>query len=340
MDDVTHSLLNLEKHTCENIQLNNQIHLGRGYKQRFQINNRIGYLELFPSNAGRNNQLMRSIPLTIDSHPSRITLTDLFLRNRLKHFLPKEKLTDLPLELYSAVMEAALDYELNLFEKMLEAPIEIAGTNQQQRTATDNITVLFYLRWEEYDHPIEGYLSFKQPLLPLFLKAFEKIPKREQHDWELLSKKIHFEIGSTQLSAAMLQDIVIGDVIFLDHCPFVKENTVFIPITSDLLLTAQVKENLIIINGKCKEIEMDEKKPELIDMDNLPIDLVFDVGEQKISLRELKTLQPGYTFTLDTSLEKPVTIRANGHRIGTGELLEINNRIGVRVLELSGKFDG
>ncbi len=331
----------LEKHTFESIQLNNQISLSQGYnKQCFQIKNRNGYLEFLSPKTDRDKRFLQSIPLVIENHPGCIVLTDLFLRNRLNRFLPKDNLADLPSELHIAVIEAALDYELSLFEKMLGVSIEITGCGEQKKGEIDDITVLFSLTWEGHHHPIEGYLSFKQPLIPLFLKAFEKIPKRKNHDWTLLSKKISFEIGSTQLSAATLQEVVVGDVIFLDDCPLIQKNTVFIPIARDFLLEGQVKENRIVINKRCKDIQMDEKKTELIDMDNLPINLVFEVGEREVSLGELKTLQPGYAFALDTPLEKPVTIRANGHRIGTGDLLDVNGRIGVRVLELSGKFDG
>lgn len=340
MDDVAQGFLNLEKHTRESIHLNNLISLSKGYRQRIQVNNRIGYLELLSSQTDRDKPSMQSIPLDIDSHPAYIGLTKLLFRDRLNRFISKDNLTEIPLQLHNAVIEATLDYELSLFEKMLEVPLKVIGIDRQQRAEEDDITVLFSLTWEDYSHPIEGYLSFKQPLLPLFFKVYEKIPKCGTHNWELLSKRIHFEIGSTQLSTAMLRDITSGDVVFLDRCSLVQENTVFIPIASDLLLKGQVKGDTIVINGRCKDIEMNEKEPESIDMDNLPIDLVFEVGEREIPLRELKTLQPGYTFTLDTPLEKPVTICANGHRIGKGELLDINNRIGVRVLELSGKFDG
>jgi type III secretion protein Q len=339
MDDITYSLLTFEKHTPESILLNNHICFSKGYKQRIQINNHIGYLEFLSPQISRDKRPLQSIPFVIKGHTGCIVLPELCFRNRLKRFLPKNNFTDLPPELHIAVIEAALDYELSLFEKILGIPIEVASINQQQGFKADDITVSFSLTWEGH-HPIEGYLSFKQPLLPLLLKAFEKIPKRKTHNWNLLSKKIHFEIGSTQLSAAMLRDVVVGDVIFLDQCPFIFKDTVSISIARDFLLEGQVKENLIVINERCQDIKMDEKKSELIDMDNLPINLVFEVGEQDVSLGELKTLQPGYAFTLNTPLEKPVTIRANGHRIGSGELLNINNRIGVRVLELSGQFDG
>jgi type III secretion protein Q len=338
--DITPRLLNLEKHTRESIQLNNQISLGRGYKKRFQIKNRIGHIELFTPKTNRDNQLKQRVPLVINGHPGWIALNDLFFRNRLTRFLPKDNLADLPSEICIAVIEAALDYELGLFEKVLGFSIEIAGIHQQQKVGTDDIRILFSLTWEPDNNPIEGYLFFKSETLPLFLKAAEKTSTHINHNWELLSKTIRFEIGSTQLSTVMLRDITSGDILFLDHCPLIQENTVFIPVAPKLSLKGQVQGNRIILDGRWKKIEMNEKKPELIDIDDLQINLVFDVGERQILLRELKTLQPGYSFTLDNPLQQPVTIRANGHPIGNGELIEINNHIGVRVLELSGKFDG
>jgi type III secretion protein Q len=50
-------------------------------------------------------------------------------------------------------------------------------------------------------------------------------------------------------------------------------------------------------------------------------------------LKELKAVKPGYAFNLEKGLEKPVSIRANGKIVGHGELVSIDNRIGVRIID-------
>lgn len=66
----------------------------------------------------------------------------------------------------------------------------------------------------------------------------------------------------------------------------------------------------------------------------LPIRLTFEVGQKQIALKELRNIQSGFTFELDSPVERPVTMRANGVVVGSGELLQVGDRIGVRVISL------
>ena len=69
------------------------------------------------------------------------------------------------------------------------------------------------------------------------------------------------------------------------------------------------------------------------DVEGLPVQLVFVAGEMEIPLRELHAMAPGYVFDLRQPVERHVEIRANGRTVGTGELVDIDGRVGVRVLD-------
>jgi len=58
------------------------------------------------------------------------------------------------------------------------------------------------------------------------------------------------------------------------------------------------------------------------------------VGRKTFRLAELGELKPGFAFELETPVDKAVTIRANGRRIGSGELTRVGERVAVRVLEV------
>lgn len=83
-----------------------------------------------------------------------------------------------------------------------------------------------------------------------------------------------------------------------------------------------------------EEGSVDEVSPEL---DHIPINLVFEVGQKHIPLKELQTLKAGFTFELSNPVERPITIRANGKIIGTGELLRVGERVGVRITSFSNR---
>lgn len=73
------------------------------------------------------------------------------------------------------------------------------------------------------------------------------------------------------------------------------------------------------------------------ELSDIPIHIVFEVGQRHLPIKELQSLKAGYTFELDNSADRPVTIRANGKVIGTGELLKVGDRVGVRVTSFSNK---
>lgn len=66
----------------------------------------------------------------------------------------------------------------------------------------------------------------------------------------------------------------------------------------------------------------------------VPVHLVFELGRTEIPLSELEALQAGYVFELGKPLSQSVDILANGHRVGTGELVRLGETIGVRVSRL------
>lgn len=71
-----------------------------------------------------------------------------------------------------------------------------------------------------------------------------------------------------------------------------------------------------------------------VDLEDLPVRLVFDLGDRIMTLGELRRLQPGQTFDLGRPLAGAVRIRANGALVGVGELVEIDGRLGVAVLRI------
>ncbi|HZH56873.1 MAG TPA: type III secretion system cytoplasmic ring protein SctQ [Burkholderiaceae bacterium] len=76
----------------------------------------------------------------------------------------------------------------------------------------------------------------------------------------------------------------------------------------------------------------DHVSEEPLDLDAVPVRLSFDLGDRTVSLAELRCLQPGAVFDLQRPLsDGPVMIRANGALVGTGELVDLDGRIGVRV---------
>lgn len=72
-------------------------------------------------------------------------------------------------------------------------------------------------------------------------------------------------------------------------------------------------------------------------LDALSVTLTFELGRRTLGLGELKGIGAGHVFDLGLDPEQPVDLVANGARIGHGEIVEIGERIGVRVVRLFGR---
>ena len=72
----------------------------------------------------------------------------------------------------------------------------------------------------------------------------------------------------------------------------------------------------------------------LAGLDQLDVQVSFEVGRQTLDLHTLAALEPGALIDLACGLEGEVRILANQRCVGTGELVRIQDRLGVRVTRL------
>ncbi|MBC6414233.1 MAG: FliM/FliN family flagellar motor switch protein [Chromatiales bacterium] len=81
-------------------------------------------------------------------------------------------------------------------------------------------------------------------------------------------------------------------------------------------------------------LDMQQDSPKLNGLDELPLELLFVADKFTVSLNELKQFKPGYVLELNKQATGQVDIHANGVLVGRGELVQIENRAGVRILNL------
>ncbi len=70
--------------------------------------------------------------------------------------------------------------------------------------------------------------------------------------------------------------------------------------------------------------------------DDVPIKLVFELGRIEVDLGRLQDLGPGHVFELDRPLGEAVDVIAGGRSIGRGEIVRIDEQVGVRLMHLFG----
>jgi type III secretion protein Q len=86
------------------------------------------------------------------------------------------------------------------------------------------------------------------------------------------------------------------------------------------------------------EVSMSEQTPAAAaapGLEELPVALDFELGSVTLALGQLAALKPGYVFNLPGRLDSArVLIRANGVKIGHGELVAVGDGLAVQLLAI------
>ncbi|WP_368640212.1 type III secretion system cytoplasmic ring protein SctQ [Castellaniella ginsengisoli] len=164
-------------------------------------------------------------------------------------------------------------------------------------------------------------------------------------DEAALPVRLRAEIGCAELPAAELRALGAGDVVLLDQYLVGPEGELWLGIPQGQGLRVRAEHSSYLVTQgwtplMTQTVPSAEDAPsaEPLDLDAVPVKLTFDLGDRALSLAELRQLQPGAIFDLQRPLaDGPVMIRANGALIGTGDLVDVDGKIGVRVGTLGQK---
>ncbi|SSW69866.1 Yop proteins translocation protein Q [Achromobacter veterisilvae] len=155
--------------------------------------------------------------------------------------------------------------------------------------------------------------------------------------------RVGARLGWTDLPAADLRGLQARDTIFLDHYLVSPEGELWLAAGGQGLRVRREQSSYLVTQGWTSLMTETPQLPAAaepgasapLDMDAIPVRLTFELGERQLTLGELRLLQPGETFDLERPLaDGPVIVRANGALVGTGELVEIDGRIGVTLRSL------
>lgn len=83
--------------------------------------------------------------------------------------------------------------------------------------------------------------------------------------------------------------------------------------------------------------------PSIVDvafLQEIPIELVVELGRTRLTVRELAQLGRDDVIELDRSASQPLDILVGGKVFARGELVVVDDRVALRVTELVGRDDG
>ncbi|OGN60410.1 MAG: hypothetical protein A3F40_00735 [Chlamydiae bacterium RIFCSPHIGHO2_12_FULL_27_8] len=166
---------------------------------------------------------------------------------------------------------------------------------------------------------------------------------------------LNVEIGKVSLYLEDLKNLSKGDFLLLDEINFDlknKKGEVKINLNKNNIFIAAIKHNKLKIldfaniskeSTKMKSeenfeneasIDVEKTNPELQKITNLPMEIIVEAGRFKMPLNKLLNLQPGNIIDLEINPESNVDLVVNSQKIGSGELVQIGESLGVKVTEI------
>ncbi len=257
--------------------------------------------------------------------------------------LPDVDAGALPPALVSTAIETLLaEVVAGLAEVSPGGPLRVVGRDDPAPALAHGWTVAAR-------HPANGaaiYATLDTDGLGLMLLAGlvgRAAPAASEIDLDAVPVRIRACLGWTHLAAAELRGLAPRDTLFLDHCLVSPDGELWLGADGQGLRVRRQGSSYLVTQG-WTSLMTDTPQPPLdaeagaqtpLDIDAIPVRLTFELGERLITLGELRQLQPGETFDLERPLaDGPVLVRANGALVGSGELVEIDGRIGVTLHRL------
>lgn len=259
----------------------------------------------------------------------------------------------LPKQLRIALAEAAFSELAEQIEARGKKRLRITSVlvDSDPLTANDEGNAMNGLQWQAvcdgFSYSGEVWLDRNGLEQAAEFNRFSKPTFFVDPRWIALPVPIRFLIGQTTLSPNAFLSLELNDVVLLDDSWLTEEGVLTVTLCRGIAFQARLDGALLTVMEGLKEMMDDPNEDERFDHDigdsnlisALPIRLTFDLGERSMQIGELQSLQPGYVFDLGRDLRQAVIIRANGIRVGEGELVDISGRTGVVVLSLSGKHE-
>lgn len=198
--------------------------------------------------------------------------------------------------------------------------------------SSDNISPNFCFKLTDEKTEIICGLFLSSSNLKAIAKLYQNIEPVSNYDFECIDCMLLIMLDVLQLTAQEVKSLCSNDILVLNNSDYIKQDKIYIK-TPFKTYDGIKQGNQITINNMLEAtVSLDVNS--IDNIDQLPVKLEFIIGKKKLLFGELKILQKGYTFELDAKLDQPVEIVANGKSIAKGEIVRLDDRIGVRVLEL------
>jgi type III secretion system YscQ/HrcQ family protein len=337
--------LQLPRLSQHSVRLNNLL-LNKTAAYGFVVDgNKLCRFRMVPGDLDTQHVCPVSLTLELGNTTAGLWLSEWPLLERINQFVPDGMLQKLPENLAINVVENALAPLLYQASEGLGMKLGIQSMSAGLQSPAYSMPFGFEIQVvSQEDSSViyhgTGLLLLDPQLYPHLQQRLGLWPSDSNQDWEEHVTPLKLEISRTVLSMQEVNGLQVADLILLDDTRFQQQGLLHVCMDSGYCCEARftsVEKNAITINSEWSHMSDNEQKQSIDHIGQVPVQLSFDLGQKTLSFNEVRQLRPGYVLELGISLPEVVQIRSQNRLLGTGELVEINGRVGIRVLSLFSK---
>ncbi len=266
-----------------------------------------------------------------------VGIEDFLFRDAIRDKAAGVDLAELPGPVAAAVVESLLEDLLNGLDAWAGGTSQVLSVALGPGAGTPENALPLTLTGGSTGSPATGFLAAAEADLEWLAQRLDGLPPARARMADL-PFPVAFELGETSLPLADLKALGVLDIVLLDRSAWPSGAGARVRVGNVLCFQGTLEDARVRVEDfmadEAGEQQAGTRPKKAASLDELDVKLVFEVGSLSVTLEKLSAVQAGYTFELANPTGRPVTIRANGKVIGAGELLDVEGRIGVRVLEL------
>lgn len=241
------------------------------------------------------------------------------------HALEGGQLTRLPIDVLPAVLESIYEHPLDAIAQLASVPCEVI----EFATSVEGIDQLISVRFQvEVDGSpaTKGFVAGDKSSMDVLRDLILKAPVETSLSPDQTPLRCAVEIGRTQLSLDALSNLNLHDVVMIASSAFGESKSGLVRFSPSSVWRVSFQEEGTVT------FEEPIDPPPLDPCDDLQVEIVFEKGQILLKADELVRLQSGKQVTRAYADE--ITLSSNGTALARGELVQIGDRFGARLLTI------
>lgn len=294
------------------------------------------YVTRISSEKFKLSEYKYGVLIEIDGVPASVWLTSWPLAQRLEGYLSGTDLEKLPVDLRAELLEAAYKPLLSALIFQTNTPIRIINfLNLKPSDVNEySLGVTFYDNDTSQESKI--IILMHDKLVPVVKKLLAYWPNKENNYWNHKDTEMWMQMGSLEISMKELNQLEPSDILMMETDG--HDGWVLLRLGSGDYFQAVIQANKLILKSGVQKMSEQNNDENIASIDEVPVRLTFDLGDLTIPFNEVKSLTLGSIVDLNTPITQAVRIRSLNRIVGTGELVNIDGHMGVRIVKLFAKI--